>query len=140
MTGIPAICEECGKLFRKFNREICSDCLEKEYELLDEVKVFLTKKKNKGASFEDLQNKTGITQDKLVNFVKNGSIALPEDMDITYPCYKCKKPIKLGHLCTQCSNEIKQEVEKSITKKETKKNTPTNQITYFTKDDKKNKR
>ncbi|MFC1744194.1 hypothetical protein ACFL35_09370 [Candidatus Riflebacteria bacterium] len=97
------LCKRCGKLFRKFNRQICDACFKKEGQALASLRTFY--EKNPGAKYEDAVKTLNIEPSIAEKLRTTGQIG-KIGVEMTYPCQICKKPISEGRFCQNCIGEF----------------------------------
>jgi hypothetical protein len=99
-------CEKCGKVFNAEGADIfCAGCNVAEAKDLKKVTDFL--RSNPMASVMEVNKKTGIPQQELFRFIKNGSLKMrkpPED----HKCRICAKDIKAGAMCSECREKVEE--------------------------------
>lgn len=97
-------CVRCGKMFNAEGaEELCSDCVVEESKELRKVTEFL--KKNPMASVMNVHEQTGISQQAIFRFVRNGSLKMRAQAH-EFKCRLCGKNIKRGILCDDCRNKV----------------------------------
>jgi flagellar operon protein (TIGR03826 family) len=90
-------CPECGKLFEKKARNLCPDCIEKEEQDFKLIKDYLYK--NPGEGIIAVSEQTGVSDKKIIAFLKEGRLFV----DASYlNCEHCGKPISSGRYCNKC--------------------------------------
>jgi len=105
--GELANCPRCGKLFVKGLRDICDECYKKEEEQFNTVYKFIRKSKNRSATLTEVHDETGVPEDMIIHFIKQGRLQTKMMENLTYPCERCGAPIKTGRLCEKCQKELK---------------------------------
>ncbi|MFH1676745.1 MAG: hypothetical protein ABIC40_06935 [bacterium] len=97
-------CELCGKIYNGNHQTICPDCLEIERQDFEKVRQFI--KDNPKISIEVASEATGVDQDRIREFMRQGKIDLADLKGPVLECRRCGKPIYRGEYCIICQNEI----------------------------------
>lgn len=106
-------CRKCKKLFISISGRItCQECYEEKEKSYDRVFEYLSK--NPDASVGDICKATKVTEDSIVELVKNKKIAL--NVSVEYKCEICGKKIKVGKVCEECKKKVSKELDKVIDK------------------------
>lgn len=105
-------CARCGNVFAKSLRDICQDCYREEEEAYKTVYNFLSKRKNREATLEEIVKATGVDEELVIKFIKENRLRSSRFPKLAYPCEKCGVDIVEGRLCHSCSNEILTQVER----------------------------
>lgn len=93
-------CPNCGSVYRKNLRDLCTNCSAKLDSELAECLDLLWKSPN--ASTEELTHSTKIKKSVIIQFIREGR--LPKNCkNLTYPCECCGAPIRHNRLCLGCS-------------------------------------
>jgi len=105
-------CPSCGKIMvRNKFRDICPDCYKEEEKLFDTVYKYMRKRENRAATMPQVVEATGVSEELLLKFIKNGRIQITQFPNLGYPCDKCGTIIRTGKLCESCAAELKKEIE-----------------------------
>lgn len=97
-------CNICGKVFVRINRNICPDCLDKEEQEFEEVRRYL--KENPGASVMEISEITGVHEDKILKWMREGRIDASYRADGRITCKRCGTSITAGNLCSKCAQSL----------------------------------
>ena len=54
---------------------------------------------------------TGVDEELIMKFIKQGRLRLVNFPNLSYPCEKCGAPIKEGLLCKNCAQSLRTELE-----------------------------
>ncbi|MFE8701672.1 TIGR03826 family flagellar region protein [Cytobacillus sp. FJAT-54145] len=132
-------CPKCDSLFVKNQfRDVCEKCFKEEEKAFETVYQFIRKRENRTATMSQVEEATGVEEELILKFVKNGRLKLTQFPNLGYPCDKCGKVIQKGKLCNPCTEELRKQLdllnqqeerENAIKKRE-------KQATYFTVDEK----
>lgn len=97
-------CERCGKVFSaEMPDSLCADCNIAAAKELKKVTDYL--RDHPLASIMEVNQKTGVPQQQLFRYVKNGSLKIRQQSD-AYKCRLCGKDIKNGTLCEGCRKKV----------------------------------
>lgn len=102
-------CEDCGTLFLKTVSSLCPVCLAAEEEDYEKVRGEL--RDTPGLQPEELSEKTGVRLDRILKFIRNGSL---KARGLT--CQRCGVPITEGRYCEECFTAINDKIRSSIAK------------------------
>jgi flagellar operon protein (TIGR03826 family) len=86
-------------------------CHEKEEKCFEKVYVFIRQKKNRRATMMEVCSATGVEQQKITRFIKQGRLRVADFPNLWYPCDSCETPIREGKLCESCRAELRKSVE-----------------------------
>lgn len=107
-----ANCSKCSRLYIKNPvRDICDKCYKEEEMGYDKVSTYLKKRENRTATMLQVVQDTGVSEDLIHKFIKQGRIKLVQFPNLTYPCETCGNPIQTGKLCEQCLTELRKDLE-----------------------------
>ena len=98
-------CKVCKGLFAGSKSGICPKCKQEEHEAL--VAVTDSLRDNPGQSIEELSENTGVEEDMILRFIREGRIA--SDLVIgEVSCGRCGKPAQslAVRLCPKCLGEL----------------------------------
>src|SRR5690625_4689025 len=104
-------CSRCGKVFAKSIRDVCPDCYREEEEAYKKVYQFLSKRKNREATLEEIVKATGVEEEIIIKFIKENRLRTSQFPKLAYPCEQCGVDIVQGKLCHACASHIKSELE-----------------------------
>ena len=97
-----ANCKECGKLYMQTAAGLCPDCFRLEEE--SEQKVALYLRDHSRASITEVHEATKVPEKIILKMIKKGRIT--GDIQISYPCESCGKPITEGRVCQDCGRRV----------------------------------
>lgn len=107
-------CESCGAVFVDPVRDICRDCYYKEEEAYKKVYRFLSEKKNREATIQEIVKATGVEEELIIKFMKQNRLRASEFPKLTYPCENCGVPIVEGRLCESCARSFESDLSMHI--------------------------
>lgn len=105
-------CSRCGKVFARNLRDICQDCYREEEEAYKTVYKFLSKRKNREATLDEIVDATDVDEELIIKFIKENRLRSSQFPKLAYPCERCGIDIVEGRLCHNCSQDIIQQVER----------------------------
>lgn len=109
--GELANCPKCNGLFVQTQfRSICDACFKEEEKAYETVYKFLRKRENRKALLEEVVEGTGVSEELILKFIRNGRIQLSNFPNLGYPCKKCGKVIKEDQLCEGCKKNIQNQL------------------------------
>lgn len=138
--GELANCSKCGTIFAKSKfRDVCQNCFLEEESGFEKVYQFIRKKENRIATIEQVIEATGVDEDLIIKYIKNGRLRLAQFPNLGYKCDKCGATIREGVLCQNCIDDLRLQLkihqEDEQRKQEMEERNRTN--TYLFKDHKK---
>ena|SRR5690625_2477459 len=104
-------CSRCGKVFAKSIRDICMSCYREEEKAFQKVYRFLSKRKNREATLNEIVEATDVEEELIIKFLKQNRLRASQFPKLAYPCEKCGSNIIEGRLCSTCSSEIRTKIE-----------------------------
>lgn len=104
-------CAECGRLFAYQGRNLCSKCLKKEEDQYNIVRRYV--RDNPGASVFEVADATGIEEEKILQFLRDGRLQSKGFTEII-ECERCGRRISSGRLCDSCLGQISNEIRDVI--------------------------
>lgn len=105
-------CSRCGQLFVKNIRDICQDCYREEEAAYQKVYKFLSRRKNREATIDEIVDATGVEEELIIKFLKENRLRSSQFPKLAYPCERCGIDIVEGRLCHNCSQDIIKQVER----------------------------
>ncbi|GAX88892.1 TIGR03826 family flagellar region protein [Effusibacillus lacus] len=103
-------CKQCGRLFNRYMKDICPDCVKADENDFYKVSGFL--RENRGASPQEVNEATGVSLDKIYRYIREGRLIATHFPNMTYPCERCGIPIGMGRFCRNCTEELKAEINR----------------------------
>lgn len=132
-------CPTCNGIFVKNQfRDVCEACWKEEEKAYETVYQYMRKRENRAATMTQVIEATGIEEDLLLKFIRNGRIKITQFPNLGYPCDKCGAIIREGKLCARCLGELKKDLQEHTQVEELRKNFQKSEkhATYFLKEDK----
>ena len=71
----------------------------------------MRKRENRAATMQQVVEATGVSEELLLKFIKNGRIQVKQFPNLGYPCDKCGSIIQTGKLCESCATELRKEID-----------------------------
>ncbi|MDQ0915738.1 flagellar protein [Paenibacillus sp. V4I5] len=103
-----ANCPRCGKVFQKNLRNQCTDCSSSMDSMLTSSLEFL--RKNHRSTNIQFSEATGVSQEQVHTWIKEGKLLLSDYPNLNYPCASCSKPIRGQKLCPDCAYRINRDI------------------------------
>lgn len=104
-------CPNCGAVFVKTNlRDVCDKCYKEEEVKFETVYKFIRIRENRTATLNEVVEGTGVEEELIIKFIRNGRLQLAQFPNLGYPCQKCRTIIREGKLCRDCSGDIRQQL------------------------------
>ncbi len=111
-------CKRCGKVYQSANPDFCPDCVDAGEKDFRKVRDFI--KDNPKVSLEVVAEATGVDEDQILEFLRDGRLEPANLPGPVLECKRCGKPIYQGEYCVLCLNEISQNF-KSTSQQQSKK-------------------
>lgn len=126
-------CPRCGRIYVKNHRGICDACRKEEDQLFDKVYQFIKKRQNRTASMIQIVEATGVPEETLMRFVKEGRLKPAQFPNLGYPCERCGTIIQTGKLCPSCAGNLESDLKQYEYEEERKRQIAEREKkTYFT--------
>lgn len=110
----PRNCKRCGRMFGYISGiPICDNCKKKEEE--DFMKVRLYIKENSGANMREVAEVCEVSIEKITRFLREGRLEVREGSNLVLECESCRKAIKSGRLCQECSRHLERDMAQAAT-------------------------
>ncbi|WP_236096519.1 TIGR03826 family flagellar region protein [Bacillus sp. SB49] len=106
MMGEVANCPRCNGIFIKGSSVVCPNCKQKEESDFQAVYTFMRKKQNRTAVVAEIVAKTGVSEERIRQFVKQKRLHPSQFPNLDYPCEKCGTSISEGRICKGCREDI----------------------------------
>jgi len=97
-------CPKCGKVFSKALSPICPACEKEDTEMFEKVREFI--KENSYSTVTVTSEATGVPAKRILQYLREGRLELPDDVAGEITCGKCGKSIKHGNYCKQCAQDM----------------------------------
>ena len=133
-------CPKCNTLFVKTQfRSVCDACFKEEEKAYETVYKFLRKRENRKALLHEVVEGTGVDEDLILKFIRNGRIQLSNFPNLGYPCEKCGKSIREGRICDSYTSDNNEQLHQlDEVEKISERNKSSNiQTTYYSQSTKK---
>lgn len=103
-----AHCTECGKVFQKNTRNLCSTCAAVVDDQMLSIERFLLR--NRLATTEETAEATKLRPQQIRSWIRQGKIRIYEYPNLSDQCDLCSDSIRSGNLCYSCTNKIKDDI------------------------------
>ena len=100
-------CKICGKIFDSLSgKKVCPDCSASEEQEYLKVRTYV--KDNPKASINDVAEATGVSLEKISEYLRRGLLQRAEMDEIMFKCQLCGANILSGNYCLACMDKLKQ--------------------------------
>ncbi|MDI3257726.1 MAG: hypothetical protein QJR01_08410 [Kyrpidia sp.] len=100
-----ANCKRCGRIYRRIAGElVCPACRREEEELYQKVRDYVAE--HRGATIMEVAEATGVDADLVLQFLREGRLAVVSGENMRYPCERCGREITTGRFCERCTAEL----------------------------------
>lgn len=120
----PRFCTLCGGklVYRSLGEYKCEQCNEIVFDDYGKVRAYID---NHGPSPAiAISEGTGVSLDKINEYLKQGRIEIPEGSDIYIPCERCGTDIRYGRFCPACAAQLSKNLQGAFEAGEVPKNRP----------------
>ncbi len=98
-------CARCGRMFQsEGGGKLCARCLDNDEEDFKVVREYVYD--NPGANIPEVAENTGVAEEKILKFLRQGKLILKDELSMVLDCERCGKPIKTGRFCEACNQEM----------------------------------
>lgn len=101
-----ANCKRCGRMYNKVGRDVCTECIREEDELLKEIRLFL--RQHPRANIYEVAENTRVEELVIIEFIRDGRLLLRDNPNMGYACERCGKQTMSGRFCSACTAELAQ--------------------------------
>ena len=104
--GETKICDRCGRIFLYygFGHYYCPACKILDEEDFTKVKDYIYD--HGVASALEVSENTGISLDRINQYLREGRLEIPEESPIFIKCEMCSTDIRSGRLCQECASKL----------------------------------
>lgn len=104
--GEPKVCVRCGRMFSYlgFGHFYCPACKKLDEEDFRKVKNYIYE--NGVAPAIEVSEVTGISLDRINQYLKEGRLEIPENSPIFIKCEMCSIDIRSGRVCQECASKL----------------------------------
>jgi flagellar operon protein (TIGR03826 family) len=97
-------CPNCGRLFNYIRTNLCPVCIKEAEEEFQKVRIHL--RDNPNISIIELAEDTGVEEDKIIQWIREGRIESKGLKEAPLKCVKCGVGIYSGTHCAVCSKDL----------------------------------
>ncbi len=97
-------CIRCGRVFAYIGNSLCPDCIQQDEEEFILVKEYIYE--HPKARLHVIEQETGVSQAKILRFVREGRLEAEGNEDLLVTCERCHTPISEGRFCLNCINDL----------------------------------
>lgn len=105
-------CKRCGSIYTYDGFDICLRCRREDENDFKKIKEYLDE--YPGANISEVEDETGVSSRKIINFLKEGRLEIGDDTNIILSCERCGAPLKTGRFCEKCIVQMDREFKQSI--------------------------
>ena len=106
-------CPRCGRLFRKIRSPVCPACEKAEEEQFQQIREFLDE--NPNATITECSEGTGISAKRILSYIREGRLIVPENMKGLLQCRRCGVEIDTGTYCKNCAKKMESDLSSAYT-------------------------
>lgn len=131
-------CPNCESIFVKSKfRDVCERCYREEELEYEKVYQYIKKRQNRTASIAQVVEATGVDEDLIVKFLKNGKLKQTQFPNLAPPCEKCGAPVMSGRICVTCKQNMETDLKVFEHEENRKKEIAERdkRVTFYTKHD-----
>ncbi|WP_216830371.1 TIGR03826 family flagellar region protein [Alkalihalobacterium elongatum] len=133
-------CPRCGGLFVKALRTICDKCHREIDAMFQTVYTFIRKRDNRKATLQEVVAATGVKEEYIFQFIREGRLQLAHYPNLAYPCDMCGAMIREGKICPSCRTSMNKDIEnykaqEGVAERNRLREKATTQTTYHLFDD-----
>ncbi|ABZ83374.1 conserved hypothetical protein [Heliomicrobium modesticaldum Ice1] len=104
-------CPRCNRIFiPQGGRRICPVCVKEEEKQFDKVREYL--RDNPGAPLLMVIQETGVDEDTILHFIKEGRIEASQMSGASLQCDSCGAPITSGRYCNKCQEDLARDLQR----------------------------
>ncbi len=108
-------CTRCGRMFQAEGpSKLCERCRDNDEEDFKVVREYVYD--NPNSNIPDVAENTGVSEDKILKFLRQGKLILKDELSMVLDCERCGKPIKSGRYCESCTNEMSRELRSAASR------------------------
>ena len=100
----PMNCPRCGKLFTKILSPVCPKCERLEEEQFQEMRKYIEEEPH--ATITEVSEATGVPTKRILRYIREGRLIVPETMKVEIRCFTCGKQIDEGSYCDACAAKM----------------------------------
>jgi flagellar operon protein (TIGR03826 family) len=105
-------CPQCGKIFNFVRTNLCPECLEKEEQIFRVIRDYISQ--HPGVSVVDVSRDTGISEEKVLRFLRQGRLAIGGEKQVKPECEICGKFVSGGRYCSACQEKLTAGLKKVV--------------------------
>lgn len=105
-------CPQCGKIFNFIRVNLCPECQRKDDECFKIIRDYISR--NPGVSVVDVSKNTGVSEEKVLRFLREGRLSVGVDSPIKLECELCGKFISGGRYCPACQEKLTAGLKKLV--------------------------
>ena len=108
-------CPRCGRVFKKMRSPVCPACEKKDEEQFQLIREYLDE--NPRATITECSEGTGISTKRILAYIREGRLMVPENMQGLLQCKRCGKDVDMGTYCKDCQKKMEQDLSNAYADK-----------------------
>ncbi|MTV49923.1 flagellar protein [Heliobacillus mobilis] len=105
-------CPRCNRIFiPQGGRKICPVCVQEEEKQYEIVREYL--RENPGAPVLIVIQETGVDEDTILQFIKEGRLEAGSIQGAELHCESCGTAITKGRFCGKCQDELARDLQRA---------------------------
>lgn len=105
-------CPECGKVFSFVRTNLCPECQKKDEECFRVIRKYIAR--HPGVSAIDVSKDTGISEEKVLRFLRQGRLSIGMEKQAKMACELCGGFISGGRYCPSCQEKLTSGLKKIV--------------------------
>ena len=97
-------CPKCGRLFTKIVALVCPQCEKLDEEQFQKLRKYIEEEPL--ANISQVSDATGVSPKRILQYIREGRLTIPEGMIEDVRCTQCGEPITEGSFCTPCAAKL----------------------------------
>ncbi len=108
-------CSRCGRMYQSEGlSKLCARCMDTDEEDFKIVREYVYD--NPSCTISAAAEDTGISEEKILKFLRQGKLILKDEMSMVLDCERCGKPIKSGRYCDSCNKDMSRDLRGAASK------------------------
>lgn len=102
----PVVCSACGGslTYKSHGAYVCNTCGNIEYDDFGKVRAYIDANGPTPAAV--ISSATGVSIQKINNYLREGRVEIPEGSNIYIKCENCGQDIRFGRYCPECAAKL----------------------------------
>ncbi|RKP55298.1 hypothetical protein D7Z26_08805 [Cohnella endophytica] len=107
-----AHCPECGNVFQKNVRNLCTNCSILVDDQMSAIEKYLLR--DRMATTQQLAAGVSLSVQKVRSWIRKGKLKIYDYPNLTDQCDLCSSEIRKGHLCPSCASRINEDIARTF--------------------------